>query len=94
MKGGVTGKTPFAEDLNNHLLEEPTALETKIWAAAKALGWSPFDSRLLELNILQLDWALLMRGEECRKQYQDQLFLERDQKALELLNWIRERMTG
>jgi hypothetical protein len=94
MRGGAAGKIPFAERLNEHLLEEPSPLERKIWAAAQVLGWSPFDPRLLDLNVFQLDWALLMRSEDTRKQYLDQIYVERDQKALELINWCCSHLTG
>jgi hypothetical protein len=75
-------------------LEQPSQKELRIWKAAKALGWSPFDERLLNLTTPQLDWAILMEDPERREAWRDSQFTDRDIKAVELLEWYRNHVTG
>lgn len=78
-----------------HLLEQEPSKRLKIlWAAAEALGWSPFDERLRRLSMGQLEWAILMAQPEAREESANVRFTDRDVKAGLVLEWFMKHVTG
>ena len=74
--------------------EPPSPAQRLTWAAARALGWSPFDPRLQGLSILQMEWALLMADPDMREEARNNRLQERDKAAVMLVEWFRDHVTG
>ena len=79
--------------MKEKLGENPSSRQRVLWAAARALGWSPFDPRLLALSPLQMEWAIMMADPEVRPRIEDEKLQERDRAAVALLEWHREHVT-
>jgi len=79
--------------MRERLRDQPSRFQTIAWAAARALGWSPFDPRLLGLSPLQMEWAILMSRPETKEELHDERCQERDKAAVMLLEWSRKHVT-
>ena len=89
----MAGGTLFAAALKEKVVQEPTNLQAVLWSAARSLGWSPFDQRLLALSTVQMEWAILMADAEKRQELSDQKNTDRDAAAVLLLEWCRRHVT-